>query len=119
MIDAGEIVLKNKEERALFSTEDSFSEEIRKLCAAYAEQDAACDVADAAFRSHPVIARHADLKKELQTLSDTMVKETEAYRDLVQWRDSLRKNIPELRSKLKKSVEMICSGSDVQIHFPD
>jgi len=118
MIDAGELALKNKEERSLFSSPEGFSSEVQTLCTAFSRQAAACEAAEREFSSHPVIARHADLTRERKQLFDTLAKEKQACRELVHWRDELAKKVPLLREQLLKMVGGI-SGSDVQIHYPD
>lgn len=118
MIDAGEVPLKNKEERALFSSPEAFSNEIRNLCTSYADLTSRCDAAEHAFRSHPVIARHTDLVRERKHLGEMLVKEQQALDALTVWRRELGTRIPALRDELKKKMGEM-SGSDVQIHYPD
>jgi predicted nucleic acid-binding Zn-ribbon protein len=118
MIDAGEVPLKNKEERSLFTTPDGFSNEIRTLCTTFSRQASAYEAAEREFSAHPVIARHAVLTRERKLLSDTRAKEEQSCHELLHWRDELAKKIPALREQLTKTVGGI-SGSDVQIHFPD
>lgn len=119
MIDSGDMALKNKEERSLFSSTESFSGSISALSATYAAQAAACDATERAFLSHPVIARSADLNRELQSLSDTLEKELAAHAELIRWREGLAGTIPTLREQLKKVAGMIYSGNDVQIYYAD
>ncbi|OPY36092.1 MAG: hypothetical protein A4E35_02134 [Methanoregula sp. PtaU1.Bin051] len=118
MIDAGEIALKNKEERALFSTKDEFSCGIEARSAQYARQAAQYIAAEQAFSSHPVITKHKDVTNEMHQLFEARAKEKQAYADLIKWQDDLRKKIPDLREKLEKILGGI-SGGDVQISFPD
>jgi hypothetical protein len=119
MIDAGEIALKNKEERTLFASPTEASRQIRMLCSEYSRQAAAYDSAELVYMSDPVIARHGEAARERQSHFTILSKEKLAHAELLQWRDGLVKDIPSLREELKKRWGLILSGSDVQIHFPD
>ncbi len=118
MIDAGEVALKNKEERALFSSQKEFSDGIKALSARYAEQAARFSAAEQAFSSHPVITRHEEVLKEMNQLFETRAKEKQSCADLKQWQSDLIRKIPDLREKLEKIMGEI-SGGDVQISYPD
>ena len=118
MIDAGEVVLKNKEERALFNSQEEFSLGIRNLCTCYTEQSERCDEADRAFTSHPVILRHEELMKEMNLLFESLAKEKKIHADLTQWHADLIRKIPLIEEQLKKTLEGIVGG-DVQVSYPD
>lgn len=119
MIDAGEIVLKNREERSLFSSESSFSGGIVSLCTRCTEQTSAFSVAEQELSSHPVVVRYAEAARELASQKNHFARETEAHNALIQWRTGLTRDIPILQKQLEKVVGEINPGSDVQIHFPD
>jgi hypothetical protein len=117
MIDRGEISLKNKEERALFSDPEGFIREIGSLSERYARQTTQYDATERSLRSHPVIARSGTLKRERNQLGVILEKEIQSRTDLIAWRTDLQRSIPGLQQNLKKVMGVI-SGVDVQIQFP-
>lgn len=118
MIDAGEVILKNREERSLFASEQEFIGEISLLSARYAEQSARFAAAEKAFRSHPVITRHDELVREQHQLFGSLAKEKQALSELTQWRNELSQKVPALREHLKNALGGL-SGNEVQIPWPD
>lgn len=118
MIDAGEIVLKNKEERGLFASQDEFTAGIRELCTCYGDQSSRCDAAGREFAEHPVIRRHVELMGEMNQLFGSLAKEKKAFSDLRQWHDDLKKAIPPVKERLEKTLVGIVGG-DVQVSYPD
>ncbi len=118
MIDAGEIILKNKEERALFASQEDFSSGIRTLCSCYAEQASQCDAAGRAFAKNPVIVRSEELNREMTPLFESMAKEKRARSELVQWHSDLTAKIPSIQEHLQKALEGIVGG-DVQVSYPE
>jgi hypothetical protein len=117
MIDRGEISLKNKEERALFSDTAGFIEEIGTLSEKYTSQVMECEAAERLLRSHPVLARSGNLKREKDQLETMLKKEIQSNADLIVWRGDLRQSIPGLHEGLEKEMGEI-SGGDVQIQYP-
>lgn len=118
MIDAGEIVLKNKEERNLFASQDVFTAGIRELCTCYADQSSRCDDAGRTFASHPVIIRHVELMGEMNQLFESLAKEKKAFADLRQWHEDLVQKVPAVKEHLQKTLVGIVGG-DVQVSYPD
>ncbi len=119
MIATGDVSLRNPDERTLFASGEAFSRGICNPCTQLGNLAASIGSAEAAFAAQPVVARHASLTRELQSLSGMLAKENAAREDLRQWREGVEKNIPVLRQQLEKVMGLIFSGSDVQIHFPD
>ena len=117
MIVSGEVSLKNKEERSLFLDPASFISTIRELSETYINQTTKCDAAERALRTHPIIARSDELKREKTQLEVILEKEVQSCTDLNTWRDDLRQNIPKLQQKLEKVMREI-SGGDVQLQYP-
>jgi hypothetical protein len=117
MIDRGDISLKNKEERALFSDTAGFIGEIGTLSEKYTGQVKECEAAERLLCSHPVLTRSGNLKREKDQLETMLKKEIQACSDLVVWRGDLRASIPGLCQNLEKEMGEI-SGGDVQIHYP-
>jgi len=117
MIDRGEISLKNKEERALFSDPGGFMREIGTLSEKYVSQGAEYEAAERLLRSHPVLARTENLKREKNQLEIMQKKEIQSRSDLILWRGDFRQGIPGLHQRLEKEMGEI-SGGDVQIQYP-
>jgi hypothetical protein len=117
MIESGEVSLKNKEERSLFLDPAGFISTIRELSETYINQTTKCDAAERALRTHPIIARSDELKREKTQLEVILEKEVQSCTDLNTWRDDLRQNIPKLQQKLEKSMCEV-SGGDVQLQYP-
>jgi hypothetical protein len=116
MIDCGEVLLKNKEERALFSDPGGFINEIRTLSQKYTTQVTQCEAAEHSLRSHPVVARSETLEREKAQLEIILKKEIQSRADLITWRVDLNQRIPGLQQRLKKVMGDI-SGNDVQIQY--
>ncbi len=117
MIEKGDVPLKNKEERAIFSDPAGFISEISTLSIKYAEQSKKCDEAEQALRSHPTITRIDALEREKNQLEVILKKELGSKVELIKWRNDLQKSIPSLQQKLEKTIGDL-SGSDVQLHYP-
>jgi len=117
MIETGDVPLKNKEERAIFSDPAGFITEISTLSIKYAEQAKQCDDAEQALRSHPTIIRTDSLVREKTQLEVILKKELHSKTELINWRNDLQKSIPSLQQKLEKIMGDL-SGSDVQLHYP-
>ena len=117
MIETGDVPLKNKEERAIFSDPAGFISEISTLSIKYAEQAKQCDEAEIALRSHPTIIRTDSLVREKTQLEVILKKELRSRMELINWRNDLQKSIPSLQQKLEKTMGDL-SGSDVQLHYP-
>jgi len=117
MIETGDVPLKNKEERAVFSDPAGFISEISTLSIKYTEQAKQCDEAEQALRSHPTIIRTDSLVREKTQLEVILKKEMRSKIELITWRNDLQKSIPSLQQKLEKTMGDL-SGSDVQLHYP-
>lgn len=118
MIDSGEVLLKNKEERALFADPAGFIREIGQLSETFTKQVMQCEAAAHSLRSHPVVARCENLKREKKQLEIILQKEIRSRSDLITWRDDRYRSIPGLQQQLTKVMSEI-SGGDVQLQYPD
>ena len=117
MIETGDVPLKNKEERAIFSDPAGFISEISSLSIKYAEQEKNCEEAEHMLRSHPVIVKTDSLVRERSQLEVILKKEIHSKTELMNWRNDLKKSIPSLQQRLEKILGDL-SGSDVQLHYP-
>jgi chromosome segregation ATPase len=118
MIDTGEGVLKNREERELFSSEEEFVGGMTGSCTRHAQDHARFVAAERAFASHPVITRLSAVEKESKVLTGALAKDRQAYADLQKWQQELKDNIPRLKEQLRKILGEI-TGGDVQISCPE
>ena len=113
MIDAGEIPLKNKEERAVFSGTGSFCTDICTACGRLMEEEARCRAAREALEKHPAIVRAASLDREQAQLHTMVEKELQGQKELAEWQQKEKDRIPGLTEELRKKVEEIM-GKNVQ-----
>jgi hypothetical protein len=118
MIDAGEIVLKNKEERAIFSDTGRFSAEMCAACAEIITQELVCKSVQDSLSSHPVLVMMNSLKREKTQLEYMLGKEHQSRKDLAEWSEKTQGRIPALTDELHKKIEEIYGGS-VQLQIDD
>ncbi|MFZ1898424.1 hypothetical protein [Methanoregula sp.] len=118
MIDEGDIILKNKEEHAVFSDSRKFCGEVSGLCRRYRDLEARCREAEEGFANHPVLARLRSLEREKEQLKSMQVHEEEEHRQLLLWRTKILASAPLLQEELlKKLKEMI--GETVQLEMDE
>ncbi len=118
MIAEGDIVLKNREERAIFSETEKFCSTI---CCSYADLGRAEDsarMARANLAAHPLITRVQALEREKTQLCSMQKKEEQAQAELADWMGKTREKIPELTEELRKKMEELKGGA-VQLRTGD
>ena len=113
MIDAGEIPLKNREERDVFSDVDQFCTTMSGLCTELMECDEACRNAEKTHSTHPIIVRANSLMREKSQLNNMLKKEREVLDELSEWKTKTTKKIPEVTEEIRKIIEGII-GESVQ-----
>jgi hypothetical protein len=118
MIDAGEIVLKNKEERTIFSDTGRFCTEMCAICTDILTQELACKSEQDLLSSHPVLVMKNSLEREKTQLEYMLGKEHQARKDLAEWSEKTQGRIPALTEELHKKIEEISEGS-VQLQIDD
>ena len=118
MISAGEIVLKNKEERAVFSDTRRFCTEICTICTEILEQEMACKHVQNSLSSNPVLTMMNSLEREKKQLEHMLGKEHQSQRDLAEWSGKNLAKIPVLTEALHKKIGEIGEGS-VQLQIDD
>ena len=104
MIDDGDILLKNKEERAIFSDTGKFSGEVSGLCTQYRELEKQCRESEECLLSHPVLSRMKSLEREKEQLKTMRVHEEEEQKELLEWRTKLRCIGPALKRRTRKKI---------------
>lgn len=118
MIAGGEIVLKNKEERTIFSNTSRFSTDI---CTRYADLgmlEDTCRRAEDTLESHPLLVKVHSLEREKNQLTVMLDKENQACRELKEWVEKTQEKIPKLSEELTKKMEEIV-GIGVQLQIDD
>jgi hypothetical protein len=114
MIAAGEIPLKNREEREIFSDTNAFCTLMSKLCTELAACDEACRNAETSLSTHPMIVRGNSLMREKTQLNSMLKKEEQLQIELVQWTAKTTEKIPAVTEELREKIEGIVGG-DVQL----
>jgi hypothetical protein len=115
MIESGDIALKNKEERAIFSDSSHFCSEICSVCERLTREEDACTIAHNAVNFHPMILKTHSLEREQAQLRTMLEKEKTALKELEDWQQKTIERIPVLTEELRKKVGII-EGKDVQFH---
>jgi len=118
MIDAGEIVLKNKEERAIFSDTARFCTEMCAICTDIIMQELACKSVQDSLSSHPLLVMTDSLEREKTQLEYMLGKEHQSRKDLAEWSEKNQGRVPALTEELHKKIEEI-SGGSVQLQSDD
>lgn len=118
MIAAGDITLKNKEERGIFSDTAQFRREIRTICTAVREQETECRTIQESLSSHPVLVKMNTLGREKSQLEYVLEKEKQEQKDLAEWREKIEEKIPLLEKELRDKIEEII-GKGVQLLIED
>ena len=116
MIDDGDILLKNKEERAVFSDTGKFSGEVSGLCTRYRELEKHCRESEESLLSHPVLSRMKSLEREKEQLNTMRLHEEEEQKDLLEWRMKFNASVPFLNDELVKKLKEM-AGETVQFQM--
>jgi hypothetical protein len=118
MIGAGEILLKNKEERGIFSDTARFCTEMSTACTDVRNQETECRNIQDSLSSHPLIMKMSALEREKTNLEHTLEKEQQGHKDLMEWRERIGEKIPLLEKELREKIEGII-GKGVQLLIDD
>ena len=118
MICSGDIILKNKEERGIFSDTIQFCTEMRTACTDVRKQETDCRNIQESLSSHPVLVKMNSLEREKMNLEHTLEKEKLEQKDLLEWREKIVEKIPALEKELHNKIEGII-GKDVQLRADD
>jgi len=118
MITDGEVIVKNKEERAIFSNTSHFRKEIVLAGRTLQDLEKKCHQAESALLTHPLLVRMQSLEREKTQLASMKAKEEQGLSELEEWREKTRKQIPELLQHLREKIAGM-SGDNVQLQDPD
>jgi len=116
MIAAGDIILKNKEERAVFFETGRLCTEMCTTCTDIRTQELACRNVQEALDSHPVLVMMNSRVREKIQLESTLEKERQAQKDLSEWSGKIKEKVPALTKELHTKIEEII-GENVQLQI--
>jgi hypothetical protein len=115
MIDSGDIILKNKEERAIFSDIPQFCAMIQGSCRELIVREEEHRKAEEALASHPLLVKINALGREKVQLESMLEKERRALQDIEDWRAKTQNKIPALTEELRKKMEDREENVQIQI----
>ncbi|MDD4137629.1 MAG: hypothetical protein PHT99_07040 [Methanoregula sp.] len=118
MIAADEVLLKNKEERAVFSDTAAFRSDICTTSSSLRELEESCHKAEATLSAHPLITKTQSLEREKMQIGAMLDKERQALTELDEWRSKTAHRIPEVLLELKEKIMEISEGN-VQLQMND
>jgi hypothetical protein len=116
MIAAEEIMLKNKEERAVFSDTQQFSTDICASCTDLRSLEDAARIAEENLASHPLRIRARSLEREKAQLETMLEKENQARIELQEWKIRTTDKNARLFEELTKKIEAMVG---VGVQFSD
>lgn len=111
MIAAGDIPLKNREEREVFSDTDAFCTNMSKLCTDLAACEEACRNAETSLSTHTIVVRVNSLMREKTQLNSMLEKERQLHSELLQWKTKTTIRIPEVTEEIREKIEGIVGGN--------
>jgi hypothetical protein len=115
MIASGDIILKNKEERAIFSDIPLFCTTIRETCRDLIAREEEHRTAEEALTIHPLLMKIGSLGREKTQLTSMLEKERHARQEMEDWRAKTRDRIPVLTEELAKKIESMEENVQIQI----
>ena len=118
MVADGEIALKNKEERAIFSDTGRFCTDMFTLCMDIRTQELACKSVQDSLLSDPLLVRMASLEREKKQLEYMLEKEIHTQKDLEEWKEKIKEKVPLLQKELYKKIDEFI-GEGVQLQIDD
>ena len=104
MIESGQIALKNKEERAMFSDTPRFRSEIGAACTALCSLEVRCHQAESALATHRITVSMQSLTREKAQLAVMLAREKEVLFDLTEWQTKTLEHIPVLYADLRNRI---------------
>ena len=111
MIADGDILLKNREERTVFSDTAAFTGEVGGLCTRYCAVAGQCREEEERLVSHPVPSRLRSLGREKEQLGHMRVHEEQECSDLLSGRKERDDAVPRFREELAKKLGDMMGGT--------
>jgi hypothetical protein len=118
MVADGDISLKNKEERAIFSDTGRFCTDMFTICMDISTQELACKSIQDSLLSDPVLIRMDSLEREKKQLEYMLDKEIHAQKDLEEWKKKIKEKVPVLQKELYNKIDEFI-GEGVQLQIDD
>jgi hypothetical protein len=119
MIGAGNIELKNKEERAVFLNTGRFCTEMCSVGTEIRELEMACSDVRKGIETNPVLMKIHSREREKTQLESMLEKERHAQNELSDWSVKIKEKVPALQQELhQKIAEIIGENVQLQIDFP-
>jgi hypothetical protein len=119
MIAAGNIELKNKEERAVFSDTGRFCTEMYSIGTEIRSQELACSDLRKLIETNPVLMKMHSIEREKTQLESMLEKEQHAQNELSDWSVKIKEKVPALQKELhQKMDEIIGENVQLQIDYP-
>jgi len=119
MIAAGNIELKNKEERAVFSDTGRFCTEMCSIGNEIKAQELVCSNLKKLIETNPVLMKMHSIEREKTQLESMLEKERHAQNELFDWSVKITEKVPALQKELhQKIVEIIGENVQLQIDYP-
>lgn len=119
LIEAGQIPLKNKEERALFSDTPRLRSEICAAAAALRSLEERCQQAESALATHRITVSMQSLEREKAQLVVMLMREKQALVDLAEWQEKTREHIPALSADLRSRVDTLSANTRILEEYSD
>lgn len=119
LIEAGQIPLKNKEERVMFSDIPAFRSEIGGAAARFRSLDDQCRIAESALATHRITAATESLAREKAQLLVMLERERQALTELSQWQEKTKEHIPALYADLRTRVDALSGNTRALEEYQD
>lgn len=116
MIESGDISLKNKEERAVFSDTARFCSDMCTAASEVKNRERACIAAEENLAGHPLLTRMKSLDREKLQQESMLAKEGENKHELAEWRKKTEEQIPIIFADLTNKMGII-AGNNVQVRI--
>jgi len=119
LIGAGQIPLKNKEERTLFSDIPSFRSAICTAAGGFRSLDEQCRAAESALATHRITVAMESLEREKAQLLVMLAREKQALIELSEWQEKTLAHIPALYADLRARVDTLSGNTRVLGDYRD
>jgi hypothetical protein len=118
MIGAGNIELKNKEERAVFSDTGRFCIEMCSIGTEIRAQELACNDLRKVIETNPLLMKMHSMEREKTQLESMLEKERHTQNELSDWSVKIKEKVPALEQELHQKIAEII-GENVQLQIDD
>ncbi len=117
MINDGEIVLKNKEERAIFSDTARFCADMADTCRDIRTQDLECKNIQKGLLSDPLIIAMNSLEREKIQLEYMLDKEKHSQNDLKDWQEKIKEKVPIIQKEFSENIDEFEGEDQILIDY--